>query len=220
MKQDALKIAVGVLVGILIAIVGRQWLAGSAGANEEERVASEPPIDLDLLAEKVASRIESPSGGEFLPIPGHLRLEPADEDSEPVRVPVPTASVEGATGDTDARLLAIEERLMTLEEAIRAGEWLDPPPDPYLLRNARQTRDWELLEELARTWWKDPQAAADSVLYLDYGEVLARYGRPTSITRKNEWYYRLPRENGLVVPYIELRFVNGHVTHMCVRRMQ
>ena len=116
MKQDALKIAVGLLVGILAATMGREWLTGTSGAVEEERETPGPSIDLDLLAEKVASRIENPSGGDFLPIPAHLRLEPpgAGEDSEPERVPVPTAAVEATRGDIGARLLAIEERLKTL----------------------------------------------------------------------------------------------------------
>jgi hypothetical protein len=216
MKQDVLMIAVGVLGGCLVAILGLQWWGGDEAADPGEPVAPAPALDLDHLAAEIAQRLERIQATELLPLPPDQGFEPAAAPAEAERAPVPTASSSG--GDLEARLRAVEERMQTLEEAIRDGGWLDPPPDLGLLRTGPRVRDWDALKELAQTYWNDPQAAVDSVLFLDQAEVLGRFGPPTSVTRKNEWYYRITDWSELFVVYVELRFVNGYVSRLHVRR--
>ncbi len=132
--------------------------------------------------------------------------------------------VEVGTGSSplQSELAQILRTVEGLAESVEKKLPVDSPPSRAQVLAAGTTRNWAALEDLWQlTQDRGSVAAADSVRFMSYDEVLQRFGAPTSIgfadNSWNLWYHRsleapVPGGDQEDPRSVRFIFVGGYVT--------
>jgi hypothetical protein len=195
--EQATKVTLALAGGLGVGLVGG-YLGGSQATAPPapQSVTQQSQRDFEerfdalesLLRQAIASERLTPAAATT---PTEFLIQPSSP--APARVP--------ASSDP-APLVALQEQVAELgrlvqswDETVRGGLPPALPPSREQLLATGGSRHWPALEAL----WQVEQSegairAADSVRFLDYAEVLARFGAPTSISfgdgQWSLWYRR------------------------------
>jgi len=120
--------------------------------------------------------------------------------------PASMASEPAAIGPDQVRLRAIELELAAIRETIKEQVWIQSPPTVEQLQRAPNAPVVAEVEALMNWLVQDDRAARESIVGQSYDEVLARFGRPSTIQPKKWWYMGNPSGRTLT-----FEFVNGYV---------
>ncbi len=189
MKQDALKLAVGFLIGIAVASVAGLFVL-RGGRRSTDDASDVPAQALEQLVEMVAQRLADSGDAAFEGPAG-----PGTPGDSSLRMPLPTAP----TSDSDVvdRLRAIEQRLGRLnpgeiEKLVKAelqAQLSSSDLGSFNPVNRTLPPDHQLVQELVATARADEESllwAQRQLLLLTVPEIIAKLGWPTTIYGKND----------------------------------
>lgn len=213
-----LFLGLGFALGSFVGAPGMRFDAeADPGPGRAPVAAGDPAERLERIEAAVARLLELQDAGVAAAATAPRPLEqPAATPAaaSPARVPVAVAPLaEAPDGPTiEEQLAALRTELQSLRQALTEHTLPARFPTLEALRAAPEMNT-PAIEGLHALGCAGGSALRESVRWLSQDEVLARYGRPSSIKPNGVWFYRL---EGRSWWNVSLEFVEDYVVNATV----